>query len=76
MLDDCSNYLDGTIYNLQQKLLGFEDQEDEIKEMIQQQEYDDYGMPKKKNNLIGANAYGMDSEETPYDPYGYQKQAK
>lgn len=27
MLEDCSNYLDGTIYNLQQKLLSFEDQE-------------------------------------------------
>ena len=25
MLDECSNYLDGTIYNLQQKLLNFED---------------------------------------------------
>lgn len=25
MLDDCSNYLDGTIYNLQQKLLSFEE---------------------------------------------------
>jgi hypothetical protein len=27
MLDDCSNYLDGTIFNLQQKLLNFEEQE-------------------------------------------------
>lgn len=34
MLDDCSNYLDGTIFNLQQKLLNFEDQEEEIRDMI------------------------------------------
>lgn len=31
MLDECSNYLDGTIYNLQQKLFTFEDQESDIK---------------------------------------------
>ena len=72
MLDDCSNYLDGTIYNLQQKLLRFEEQDQEIKDMIQQAELDDYGMPKKKNSdYIGANAYGMDPEDDPYDPYGY-----
>ena len=67
MLDDCSNYLDGTIYNLQQKLLGFEDQEQEIKDMIQQTDLDDYGMPEKRGNnaYAEANAYGMDQEDTP-----------
>ena len=34
MLEECSNYLDGTIYNLQQKLLNFDDQEQDIQEMI------------------------------------------
>ena len=34
MLEDCSNYLDGTIFNLQQKLISFEDQDFEISEMI------------------------------------------
>ena len=43
MLDECSNYLYGTIYNLQQKLLNFEDQEQEIKDMIR--ETNDYGIP-------------------------------
>ena len=34
-------------------------------------------MPKKKSSAyVGANAYGMDSDETPYDPYGYQRQTK
>lgn len=42
MLDECSNYLDGTIYNLQQKLLNFEDQDQQIKEMIR--ETNEYGM--------------------------------
>ena len=34
-------------------------------------------MPKKKSSaFIGANTYGMDPEDTPYDPYGYQRQTK
>lgn len=35
MLEDCSNYLDGTIYNLQQKIISFEDQDQDIQEMLQ-----------------------------------------
>jgi len=72
MLDDCSNYLDGTIYNLQQKLLGFEEQEHQIQDMINQTETDDYGMPKRKGG-VSVNAYGMDADSPyeGYDQYGY-----
>ena len=66
MLDDCSNYLDGTIFNLQQKLLNFEEQELEIREMINEAEQNDGGYPTDRSKLkkkAKQNAYGYDDED-------------
>jgi hypothetical protein len=43
MLEECSNYLDGTIYNLQQKIANFEEQDEDIGEMMMQADNDYYG---------------------------------
>ena len=76
MLDDCSNYLDGTIYNLQQKLLSFEEQDQDIKEMMNQADYD-YGFTafKKPQGIYPYGVYGMDDNDN--DAYNQsQKQQK
>jgi len=54
MLEDCSNYLDGTIYNLQQKLISFEDQDQDIHEMLQAAD-NEYGY----GGLGGNSEYGL-----------------
>ena len=64
MLEECSNYLDGTIYNLQQKLSNFEDQDQDIQEMLQLADTE-YGFQKKSDKFV----YG-DSEEDQGDLYG------
>ena len=70
MLDDCSNYLDGTIYNLQQKLLSFEEQDQDIKEMMNLADYE-YGSPatKKPEGIYPYGVYGMDDNDNDaYNP--------
>ena len=64
MLDECSNYLDGTIYNLQQKLLTFEDQEHDINEMIEQAD-NEYGFKTEnyKQRITSADLYGLGDDE-------------
>ena len=74
MLDDCSNYLDGTIFNLQQKLLNFENQEDEIKEMLNDADQYYGGTTRnakgKKTNVYGItddNSCDSGIEPSPYN---------
>ena len=69
MLDDCSNYLDGTIYNLRQKIISFEEQDQEIQQMI-------YNV----DNAYGDPYYGgtymrkeHSSPRSDFDQYGFQK---
>lgn len=52
MLDDCSNYLDGTIYNLQQKIVDFEEQDDDIRDQLFNYDVDNEYNPKKTNNYV------------------------
>ena len=64
MLDDCSNYLDGTIFNLQQKLLNFEEQEQEIRDMILEAEQNAYPTDRSKaKKKIMKHTYGYDDED-------------
>mmetsp|Transcript_24207 Transcript_24207/g.37269 ORF Transcript_24207/g.37269 Transcript_24207/m.37269 type:complete len:194 (-) Transcript_24207:3397-3978(-) len=68
MLDECSNYLDGTIYNLQQKLLSFEDQEQELKDMIESVDRQDSAAGAGQLN----NPYGLTQKaEGAVDAYGF-----
>lgn len=39
-LDDCANYLDGSIYNLEQKLQGFGDWDEDLARMLGQDQSD------------------------------------
>jgi hypothetical protein len=52
MLDDCSNYLDGTIYNLQQKIVNFEEQDEDIRDQLCNYDIDNEYNPKKTNNYV------------------------
>ena len=38
MLEDCASYLDGTIYNLEAKVTNFDENQDIIQQMLQQQD--------------------------------------
>lgn len=59
MLEECSNYLDGTIYNLQQKIVSFEEQDEDIGEMMLQADNDYYGIKQKPFAIM---KYGMGSD--------------
>jgi hypothetical protein len=66
MLDDCSNYLDGTIYNLQQKLVNFEEQDDDIRNQLYHYDTQQTTKPPKKY------MYGYEGDSDS-DQYGIKK---